>query len=141
MSRRSETNALQALCLALDGRDVGPLTARLDDASVLHVPGFSGLGGDYQGGEAIVGFIQQMSAATDWTLRFEVRHTSTSRPSVLRIQGRLLGSRSGRPFSTTVSVDATLADQVFQGITIGCTDRSTWDALWGRPRAHSETLT
>jgi len=28
-------------------------------------------------------------------------------------------------------VDASLAGQVFQSITIECADRSAWDALWG----------
>ena len=75
MTRRSGADAVRALCRALDGRDVGPLAAWLDDASVLRVPGFSGLAGDYQGREAIVGLLRRMAAATDGTLRFEVRRT------------------------------------------------------------------
>ena len=131
MTRRWGADAVRALRRALDGRDVGPLAARLDDASVLKVPGLSGLGGDYQGREAIVGLLRQMAAATDGTLRFEVHHSSKSRSGALRTQGRLSGTRDGRLFSATVSVDASLAGQVFQSITIECADRSAWDALWG----------
>ena len=121
-----------ALCRALDGRDVAQLADRLDDASVLHVPGFSGLGGDYQGREAIVGLIHRMATATDGTLRFEVRGISTSRPGVLRIQGRLSGTRSGHPFSATVSIVSSLASQVFRSIEIRCYEPSALDPLWGR---------
>lgn len=132
MRRRTGADAVRAWRRALDGRDVGPLTARLDDTSILHAPGFSGLGGDYQGCEAIVGPLERMTAATDGTLRFEVHHSSTSPSGALRIDGRLSGTREGRLFSATVSVDTTLADQVLRSITLGCADRAAWDALWGR---------
>ena len=132
MAQRSDVTAVAVLCRALDGRDVGPLTARLDDASVLHMPGSSGLGGNYQGHEAIVGLLQRMAAATDRTLRFGVGYITASGPDTLRIQGKLHGKRNGRPLSATVSVDATLADHVFRSITILSADRSAWDAMWGR---------
>lgn len=123
-----------ALCRALDGRDVGPLGARLDDASLLSVPGLSGLGGNYQGHEAIVGLFRRMAAATGGTLRFEVCRSLMSSPGALRIEGRLSGTRDDHLFNATVSVDATLDGQVFRSIIIECADRSAWDALWGRAR-------
>jgi len=132
MTRQSGANAVGALCRALDGRDVGPLAVRLDDASALCVPGCSGLGGDYQGREAIIGLLRRMAAATDGTLRFEVRRSLMSRSGALRIEGQLSGKRNGRPLGASVSVDASLADQAFRSITIECADRSAWDALWGR---------
>ena len=123
---------MRVLCLGLDGREVGPLAARLDDASVLHVPGLSGLGGDYQGSDAIVGLLRGMAAATDGTLRFEVGRSLMSRPDTLRVEGRLSGTRVGRPLSATIAVDAVLADQAFLSITLECADRSAWDAMWKR---------
>lgn len=125
-------DAVGAFCRALDGRDVGALAARLDDASVLHVPGSSGLSGDYQGREAIVGLLQRMAAATDGTLRFEVRRSLAPHSGALRIEGWLTGTRQGRPLGATVSVDVSLAGQALRSITIGCADRSQWDAMWGR---------
>lgn len=131
-------DAAGALCRAFDGRDVGPLAARLDDASELHVPGSSGLGGDYQGREAIIGLLQRMAAATDGTLRFEVRRSLVPHPGALRIEGWLTGTRQRRPLGATISVDVTLAGHALRSITIGCIDRSEWDAMWGRaPRCTS----
>jgi hypothetical protein len=130
MTRRSRVDGVRALCCALDGRDVGPLAAMLGDASVLRVPGLSGLGGDYQGREAIIGLLRHMAAATAGTLRFEIRCDLMPRPQALRIEGRMSGVRNGSPFSVTLRVDATLVRQVFQSITIKCADRSTWDAVW-----------
>jgi hypothetical protein len=135
MARRSEVDAVGALCRALDCGDLGPLAVRLDDASVLRVPGSSGLAGDYQGREAIIGLLRHLAAATDGTLRYEVRCVLMPHPEALRIEGRMSGTRNGSPFSATVGVDATLVCQVFQSITIECADRSTWDTVWsGRAR-------
>jgi hypothetical protein len=134
MTRPQDPDAVRALCRALDGRGVGPLVARLDDASVLSVPGLSGLGGDYQGREAIVGLLRRMAAATNRTLRFQAQGTLVSQRGALHIEGRLAGTRDGRLFGTTVSVDATLDGQMLRSITIECSDRSTWDTLWGRAR-------
>ena len=131
MTRRSRAVPLEALRLALGGCDVAPLMARLDDTSSLHVPGHSGLGGDYHGRDAIVGILQRMSAATDETLRFETDRMPASRASPLRVHGRWTGTRSGHAFSAKVSIDAMLAGHVFRSITIGCADPSAWDAFWG----------
>ena len=134
MTREPRTDAVAALCRALDGRDVGPLASWLDDASVLRFPGLSGLGGDYQGGEAIVGLLQRMAAATDGTLHFEVDRTASPRTGASHIQGRLSGTRDGRPFRADVSVAATLTDERFRSIDLDCLDRAGWDALWGHAR-------
>ena len=132
MTQPQGPDAEGALWLALDGRDMGPLVARLDGASSLSFPGLSGLGGDYQGREAIVGLLRRMAAATGGTLHFEICRSLMSNLSALRIEGRLSGDRDGRPIDVAVTVDATLADKVFQTIDIDCADRSTWDTLWGR---------
>ncbi len=134
MTGPREPDAAEALCLALDGRDVDALAERLDDTSSLSFPGLSGLGGDYNGREAIVGLLRRMAAATGGTLHFEVRRSVSSRPSVLRIEGQLSGDRDGRLISVGMSVDAALVGQVFQSIDIDCADQPTWDALWGRVR-------
>jgi hypothetical protein len=134
MTRPGGLDATRALCLALDGRDMGPLVARLDDTSMLSFPGLSGLGGDYNGREAIAGLLRRMAAATGGTLHFEVWRSLLSHPGALRIEGRLSGNRDGRQFSVAMSVDATLVDQAFQNISIDCSDRQAWDALWGRAR-------
>ena len=132
MTRSSRVDAVEALCRALDGRDTGPLSARLDDTSVLHVPGLSGLGGDYQGRDAIVGLLQRMTAALDRTLCFEVRRSLVPRSGTLRIEGRLSGTRAGCLHGADVSVDATLAEGTLRSITIASADRSEWDAMWMR---------
>ncbi len=132
MARRAEGDAVAALCRALDRGDLGPLAARLDDASVLRLPGHSGLGGHYQGRDAIVGLLQRMATVTDGTLRFEAHGTIASRRDALHIEGWLSCTRNDRPARMTVSMDAMIAGQVFRSITIECADRPAWDALWGR---------
>ena len=134
MTRPWGSDAAEALSLALDGRDLGPLVERLDDASSLSFAGLSGLGGDYHGREAIVGLLRRMVAATGGTLHFEPCRSQMSHPGALRLEGRLSGKRDGRLVSATVSVDAALAQRVFRSIRIDCADRSTWDTLWGRAR-------
>ena len=131
MEPRSEGDAVGALCRALDCGELGPLAARLDHASVLRVPGHSGLGGHYQGREAIVGLLQRMATATDGTLRFEVHDTLASLRGALLIEGWLSGTRDGRPARMAVSMEALITGQVFRSITIECADRPAWDALWG----------
>ena len=134
MPRPLEPDAAGALCLALDGGDTGPLVGRLDDASWLSFPGHSGLGGDYNGREAIVGLLRRMAAATGGTLHFEVQRSLWPRPGALRIEGRLSGNRDGRLISVGMTADAALVDQAFQSIDIDCADQPTWDAMWGRAR-------
>ena len=124
-------DAAGSLCRALDMADMSSLSGHLDDKSLLHVPGLSGLGGDYQGREAIIGVLRRMAGATGGTLHFEANATDLSRRGVLRVTGRLSGTRDGRPIRVTVSLDATLDGQVFRRITIECADRPAWDALWG----------
>ena len=134
MALGSEVDAVGALCRALDCGDLGPLAARLDDASVLRVPGHSGLGGHYQGREAIVGLLQRMATTTDGTLRFEVQGTLASRRDAIHFEGWLSGTRDSRPARMAVSMEAIVYGQVFRSITIECADRLAWDALWGRER-------
>jgi hypothetical protein len=132
VTRRSGPGPLWALCRALEGRDLAALRTRLDDDSVLHLPGSSGLGGDYRGEEAIVGVLGRMAAFTDRTLRFEVRRATASGSEALHAEGHLSGTRGGHPFGASVSADVTLTDVVFRTITVDCADVSAWDAVWSR---------
>ncbi len=101
---------------------------------MLSFPGLSGLGGDHNGREAIIGLLERMAAATGGTLHFEVRRSLSSHLGALRIEGSLSGTRDGRLISVAMSVDAALVDKVFQSIGIDCDDRPDRDALRGRPR-------
>ena len=123
-----------ALCRALDCGDLGPLAARLDDASLLHVPGYSGLGGTYEGRESIIGLLRRMASATDGTMRLEVHGILAPRRGALRMEGWLSGTRDRLTARMTVSVELTFAGRVLRSITFECADRSAWDALWGRGR-------
>lgn len=57
-------------CRALTGEDRWSARDLFDAASLLHVPGRSGLAGQYQGGEAILGLLDHMLELTGGTLRF-----------------------------------------------------------------------
>ena len=54
MPREPSDEPAQALWDALVHDRVAAAEAVLDDASLLHIPGRSGLAGQYQGGEAIL---------------------------------------------------------------------------------------
>ena len=63
--KRTPTGLLDGLIgLGGDSQEV------LDDASVFHFPGKSGLSGTYQGRAAIVGLLEKLGQVTDGTLEF-----------------------------------------------------------------------
>ncbi len=131
MARRAAVDPMAALCRALDGRGTDPLAAQLDQRSVLHVPGLSGLSGDYQGREAIVGVLSRMATATGGTLSFDVHGTTPCRAG-MRLDGWLSGTRDTSLARAMVSVDVMLDGRVYRRVTIECADRAAWDRLWGR---------
>ena len=69
MTKR-EINRMHPRCGApLAGEDRA-VAAFLDEESLLHVPGKSGLAGPYQGPEAILGLRHRMASLTAHTLRY-----------------------------------------------------------------------
>lgn len=67
--------------------------AVLDGATLLHVPGRSGLSGLYQGEEAILGLLRRMEQLTDQSLRFKPSRVLTRNEQTIVLFGHTLGAR------------------------------------------------
>lgn len=69
-----------------------PIAASLDDAVVLHVPGGSGLSGEYQGAEAVLGLCIRMDRLTAGTMRFAPSGMLNEGDDAVVVEGRVSGT-------------------------------------------------
>jgi hypothetical protein len=120
---------VQTVCAAL-GRSRNEVSAYLDDASVLHVPGESGLAGDYHGGDAILALVGRMVELTDGTLRFEASRYANERRQGVLLRGRVTASRRGRRLDTSVDLLISRRGDRLREIWIAHADQSQVDYFW-----------
>ena len=106
------------------------MAAYLDDRSLLHIPGGSGLAGDYAGREAICALLDRMTVATDGSLRFETTSTTVAGIGHVRLSGWLSGGRGERALRTAAALEATVADAHIREAWFSCSDQPAWDAFW-----------
>jgi hypothetical protein len=66
----SDVGVTEKWCNALRGRDPAVARGLFDDASLLHVPGRSGLAGEYQGGDSILGLLELMARLAKGRLEY-----------------------------------------------------------------------
>ena len=121
---------IDAMASVLDGRHVGTVDVLVDERTLLHVSGRSGLGGDYQGRDAISGLFERMARACDRTLRFETICTSTDGDHDVRLHGRVRAARLGRSLETSAMLEAALAGHIIREAWLSCADQAAWDAFW-----------
>lgn len=100
MTQKPDAHVAQAWYDALAGKDVPAGAAVLDDGSLLHVPGRSGLAGQYQGKEAILGLFRWMAELTDGTMRFNPTRVLTSDEQAIVLLGRINAVRRGKRLDT-----------------------------------------
>jgi hypothetical protein len=100
MAKESSIDPAQALCDVLAGEDAAAAEAVLDEASLLHMPGSSGLAGQYQGGEAILGLLRRMAELTDGTIRFSPSAVLTANDQAIVTHGRTNATRRGKRLDT-----------------------------------------
>jgi ketosteroid isomerase-like protein len=74
----------------------------LDESSVLHIAGSSGLSGDFQSAEAISGLLSRMALLTDHTLRFDTREILVAEDETIVWHGRVRATRLGRQLDSDV---------------------------------------
>lgn len=96
MAQPSDVHISQALYDVFVGKDVLADEAVVDEASLLHLPGRSGLAGQYQGGEAILGVLRRMAEITDGTLRFSPSRVLTADDHAIVVLGRASAARQGK---------------------------------------------
>lgn len=119
----------EAVCAAL-GHGKSEATAGLDEASVLHVPGESGLAGDYHGGDAILALIGRMAELTDGTLRYEPSRHLDDRCQRVILRGRATAMRKGKRLDTEVELLITMRRGRMREIWISHSDQDQVDDFW-----------
>jgi hypothetical protein len=120
---------VQTVCAAL-GRSRNEVSAYLDDASVLHVPGESGLAGDYHGGDAILALVGRMVELTDGTLRFEASRYPKERRQGVLLRSRVTASRRGRRLDTNIDLLISRRGNRLREIWIAHRDQRQVDEFW-----------
>lgn len=130
MERTAVGSLVDAVVLALGGAGSGAVAAYLDEATLLHMPGGSGLAGDYQGREAICQLLDRMTDASSGTLRFETACTTAKVGGGVRLCGQLVGQRLERSLHMRASVEAIIAGRTIREAWLACADQSAWDAFW-----------
>ena len=100
MSERSTLRVAEWLREALKEGDLIAAQAAFDDASLLRMPGKSGLAGLYQGRDAIVGLYERMSRLTDGTLQFTPSRLISENDQTIVVFGRERAIREGRELDT-----------------------------------------
>lgn len=115
---------------ALTGAGVAMLREHLDTGTVLHMPGSSGLAGEYQGVEAIMGLLERMTAASGGTLGFATTDVAVGPRGGLRLSGVVRGRRLGRALLLATTIEADVVDGVIREAGLSCEDQAAWDAFW-----------
>lgn len=131
MNRAPSEPLIDAVTGALADSGSATGVSHLDDQTLLHIDGASGLAGDYVGRDAIVALMERMASATDGTLRFEVASLTVARVGHVRLCGTLSGGRGDAHLATTATLETTVNDACIREIRLSCADQSAWDAFWG----------
>lgn len=121
-----------AMFEALDGYHDVDVASCLDDATLLHVSGASGLAGDYQGQEVILELLDRLSTLTGGTLRCGpwTPATSTTARATTAVRGPLVAERHGRRLATTVEVAVDVEGDVVREVWIADLGAPAFDDFW-----------
>ena len=120
----------QALIDVLNGRNGVAAAAVLDESSLLHVPGRSGLSGRYQGAEAIVGLLRRMVELTDGSMHFSSSDTLNADGRVIVLCGRVVASRKSNSLDTTTAHVAILHRHQVSEMWMVHQDQDQFDSFW-----------
>jgi hypothetical protein len=120
----------QALVDVLDGRNGTAAAAVLDESSLLHVPGRSGLSGRYQGGAAIVGLLRRMAELTHGSMRFESAQTLAADGRLVVVCGRVVANRQANTLDTTTAHVVMLRGHKVGEMWMVHQDQDQFDAFW-----------
>lgn len=119
-----------AIVAALAGSGSAALAQHLDDRSLLHIPGASGLAGRYEGREAICALLDRMATATSGTLCFETTCMTVADGGRVRIFGEVSGGRAERSLAATAMLETTFHDSRVREAWLTCADQPAWDDFW-----------
>ena len=126
----TDLKTVDALLALLAGQIEPNVMSVLDETSLLHVPGQSGLAGSYQGGEAIVGVLRRMADLTERTLHFAPSDTFAADDRLLVACGRSSASRGERTLDNHVAHVVLLNRNRVREMWIVHEDQSQFDEFW-----------
>ena len=115
---------------ALDGRESAAAATVLDDASVLHIGGSSGLAGDYQGNGAIDGLLRRMGTLAGGTLRYGAARLSSGSCRQAVLVGRASAVRRGRRLDVHVTFTVSIRNGLVRHASLACDEQRAWDTFW-----------
>lgn len=130
MAQEFDVQMAEALCDALAGKQVGAAEGLLGVGSLLHVPGRSGLAGQYQGGVAILGLARRMADLTSGTLHFSSSSALTADDQPIVLFGRVNATRYGARLDTDVVYVFTLRNGEIREIRILHENQDHVDRFW-----------
>jgi len=130
MSNTGECGKVRVGYDALLAGDGAAATFVLDDASLLHVPGMSGLAGDYQGKEAILGLFARMAEVTGGTARFDSPRLVTNDDRVIVLRGRMTAGRIDSRLDTEVIHALSLRGHTIQEVWVFSLNQDAFDEFW-----------
>lgn len=102
----------------------------LDDATMLHVPGRSGLAGDYQGREPILALVARMNELTEGTCRFSPSRVLADTGTAFVVRGMQRAVRGNRTLNTPAVHIFSLGDRIIRDIWILHEDQQKVDEFW-----------
>lgn len=115
---------------ALDGRHTPALAAQLDEASLLHLSGRSGLAGDFQGRKAVVGLLETMAEETGGTFHCAPVISVTREDRATVLLGRVSATRRGRHLDVVVRLAVTIGGGVLREAWLDWLEQSEVDEFW-----------
>ena len=102
----------------------------LDDSSLLHVAGWSGLAGDYQGSDAIEALFVRMEELTDHTLRTEGTRALIETDETIVIRARAHAQRPRRLLDSDLVLILSIETGVLREAWLFYADQPAVDSFW-----------
>ncbi len=121
---------IEPLRQSLRNGDLPEVESALDDATVLHMPGGSGLAGDYQGREPILALFARMVDLTGGTCRFSPTRVLTETSTALIVDGTESAARGSRELRTAALYVFSLSDQTIREIWVLHEEQQRVDEFW-----------
>lgn len=112
------------------GLGFGGRPAHLDEATVLHYPGSSGLSGDYQGRKSVVELLQRMEYLTNGTIRFGEWETLTAGDQDVVLRGHVAASRGDRTMGSDLVLAMAMRGDKIREIWVFHLDQPHVDEFW-----------
>jgi ketosteroid isomerase-like protein len=130
MSERRTLDLAVSVRAALVENDLLAAQAAFDDASLLRMPGKSGLAGQYQGRDAILGLCSRMSQLTDGTLQFTPARVISEDDQAMVVFGREYAARGGRKLDTDAIHIVLLRDRRVREVWVLHEHQDPVDEFW-----------